>query len=411
MDKIQKQASEYDAYQEFINSDLSITSNPVINPNRICIENFILEESIIVQIHEAVNISISMIEKLESRNEGKNGTFKFLMSDGYNNIIGVSKDQIINLPTHVVPGTKMIIYRNTKAKFGVFLLKNENIKIIGGKSEKLCREEKEILIFDPLRYQDEKLQKINQQSIDKNIKFDKNRKETIKINKNPKLNLTLNSQENENKNNLSFLDDSFNSDDLMFLDENENTQAFNKSNDEHIGSQGLEEVKMIRQTNFLSDYDDDLLVDEYNNNCEFEKEKIDIHIYSITELMNLPLPKNFSAYPKIIYLNGVIINCGELMVIKKGGNLLFSMDCLVSSDILSTINKYKIKVAAKTIEAFCQISPEAWIDLDQEKQSKYYKNCTKLIMELKSPLYIIDSGKLKNRFLLCHKLLVEHFFF
>lgn len=452
---------QHEIFDFFLNNDLRITSESIIDPNIFIYEDYVLSSNILVQIDEIIDISIPFSKRKEFivNSSTKRRTFKFLLSDGHFQFAAISKD-FLEFDPRIVPGIKIKILSGTELKFGILLLKKDKLKIIGGQSLELRSKRHSIVLYDEKRYKEQQMQS---NSLDS---FVQQPQQKTKKKKNASLIIT---KEDENKGktrlpknknstkqsineisiepkviNQSFLNDdsSFNSDDIIekveskelqkvssnsdelkldqisFSSYSSDVEIINSINEKHEKDernkvQQGDTQKKIQNRRFLSDDDDlddfdfDYLLN--NKNDDHEKSTNDFYqpqkIWTISELLKKErMLKNasYSSNPEIILLDGRIIECNELKVIQKKNsiksNLFFSMKCKIASDE-STM---EMNVASRVINNLLDSTPEVWMDLDYNEQIRKYEECSRNLLSFKSPLSILSTGifepEIKNRF-------------
>ncbi|OHT01060.1 hypothetical protein TRFO_01620 [Tritrichomonas foetus] len=143
-------------YKNYLENDLKITSIPVFSNDSYLSSTFELDLNIIVQINEIVNISLPSSRRINFdqinstiSNNNHTDTFKMILSDGFNQFIGISKGNFPEISPQILPGYKIKILKGTKAKYGIFFLENDKTEFIGGLSTDLCQQRKKLLIYNP----------------------------------------------------------------------------------------------------------------------------------------------------------------------------------------------------------------------------------------------------------------------
>lgn len=146
-DDVYKSQNPKTIFNIFLNTDIEQSSEPLDFMNEICtkgIVDFEINDRAILQINEVVDVSLP--KYLRSRLEvQRKGTLKLLLTDGVNEIIGITKAPIdcqINPASN--PGSKILLKPPIIVKYGVMFLSNDNIQYYGGKSPILIQKRKEI---------------------------------------------------------------------------------------------------------------------------------------------------------------------------------------------------------------------------------------------------------------------------
>lgn len=128
----------------FLDTDITQTSDVTgtsLNSQR---QKYMLDKEILVQVDEIVDISQDE-EQREKLIFSDKGTMKYLLNDAGEHMIGVSQKKIELIDNDSPPGIKIIILPGTIVRYGVFLLDDDHIKILGGKSS-LCQSSKERIL-------------------------------------------------------------------------------------------------------------------------------------------------------------------------------------------------------------------------------------------------------------------------
>lgn len=211
---IQNNKEAQNILELFINTDINLTSLPAFDSSILSVESFYLRKDILVQVDEIVDISIPYAERCDFK-MGKNGTLKLLLDDGSLKFIGISKTRIEYFNPLLQPGLKIIIKKGTLIKYGVVFLDNENIKIIGGKSDIQIERRRSIVVYNPKEYLIQ-----NKMEVDKPKNTEKKTKRTRKNQiKTVHLEIVHNNQKN-----TEFLS----SDDDIIISDNFNNDTINK---------------------------------------------------------------------------------------------------------------------------------------------------------------------------------------
>ena len=145
-----------------------------------------------------------------------------------------------------------------------------------------------------------------------------------------------------------------------------------------------------------------------NDFHDFEKMKI-WTINDVLKREKMLENGNDSTNPEIFLLDGKIVECNDLQIIhKKKSNfgssntnscLYFTMNCKIACGE-STM---EMNVASKVIDNILESTPENWIKLDSDEQTRRYLNLSQQLLSFKSPLLILSTGP-------CGAKVTSHFF-
>ncbi|XP_075405957.1 recQ-mediated genome instability protein 1 [Tenrec ecaudatus] len=148
-------------FEQWLLTDLRDLEHPVLPDDILEIPKGELTGFYALQINSLVDVSqpaYSQIQKLRGRNttndhvtaetqvpqrpwEAKPSRMLMLqMTDGILQIQGMEFQPIPTLHSGLPPGTKILIYGNISYRLGVFLLKPENVKVLGGEVDALLEE-------------------------------------------------------------------------------------------------------------------------------------------------------------------------------------------------------------------------------------------------------------------------------
>jgi hypothetical protein len=139
---------------EFLQSDLSRTSKPVLVPGDFTLPQLKFSKAALLQIHEIVDITLPSPQRLNLEVSSK-PTFKLLLSDGFTLTVAITKGLFPHFSPTLLPGLKIVINSDTMCRFGVIFLESfRNVEIIGGYCEALVDKCVSTLVYDPNRFAD-----------------------------------------------------------------------------------------------------------------------------------------------------------------------------------------------------------------------------------------------------------------
>ncbi|OHS97271.1 hypothetical protein TRFO_09548 [Tritrichomonas foetus] len=131
-------------FSEFLKSDISDTSNPLEFMKDLISPMYVIQEPVVFQINEIVDISIPSYKRKHFEMSGK-GTFKLLLSDGFQSVLAITKKVIPEINPANDPGAKIYLKPPITVKFGVIFLTDTNSTIYGGMSPKEIQHRNDIV--------------------------------------------------------------------------------------------------------------------------------------------------------------------------------------------------------------------------------------------------------------------------
>ena len=147
---------------DFLHADIGKTSTPVLDPTILMLPCFHFGQTTLLQIDEIVNISVQQRERLLF--SAKEGTLKVLLSDGFSNVVGITKDVIEELKPSLVPGVKIMLRKGVEMRFGVVFLRKGQVEILGGRSTILSERRMKMVVHDPAKRREQDAKKVERRS-------------------------------------------------------------------------------------------------------------------------------------------------------------------------------------------------------------------------------------------------------
>lgn len=140
---------KFQSFEEFFKEFLFTDIEQTTEPDSFLIENFqkphyCITKPITVQIDEIVDVSISDKERLHI-NKSQNPTLKALINSGGFRIAGVLHDQVQNLDLDIEPGIKILIKSGAYLNYGVLLIYEDNVVVLGGNSPQLIEKRDQMI--------------------------------------------------------------------------------------------------------------------------------------------------------------------------------------------------------------------------------------------------------------------------
>ena len=333
--------------KEFIEADIEDSSSNLFEEEQNEEPFYQLNIDVVFQVNEIVDISLPFYQRAMFE-QSPNGTLKMLLKQGTFICIALSKTDIQNLSVYSNPGIKILIKKGSAMRYGVFLLNNENCVVLGGFSQKAIDHRRSIHQYSPtavLSYtppnkenstntktkttapkrtstkkkenateqKETTQQQQPQESQSQTQAKTRTRRNSKKEQEKPKL--TLNSQTST----TSFLDNSSDNDDIDY-NELEKSASQQIENRERNRSQNQEPNK-----NTLSTIENKIK----------KADKANIQIKSID----------------------------KCSLIRKGNDMMFAIDCILS-------NNKKIRIDQKAAEDAIGCSAKECISLPQEEMMK-----------------------------------------
>ncbi|KAK8888930.1 hypothetical protein M9Y10_033671 [Tritrichomonas musculus] len=257
-----------DSFNFFLDNDLQITSENIIDPDIFLNDDFIFDSNVLVQIDEIIDISLPLNkrENFNINNNEKKRTFKFLLSDGHFQFVGVSKNFLHDFDPRIVPGIKMQILKGTKVKFGVIFLEKEKIVIVGGQSLDMREKRHSIVLYDEQKYKDQqngKNKDINQQTYNiEKQQIARSRKNPPKSKKSSLIIIKDNEVQSnvKNKGQLNIL--------LETQDNTKKAQTSNKVNNNTVSYSFLSDNSSFDSDNFIDKIENKTQASENNKKSE-----------------------------------------------------------------------------------------------------------------------------------------------
>ena len=148
-----------DIFLDFLESDISFTSNSfdfIFNDKLNKYPLFRVSQNLILQVNEIVDIS-QPYKKRKNFVISSRTTLKFQLTDGKNNIIGISKRQFKKLKINPasMPGMKILLKPPIEFRYGILFITDENIQLLGGYSSVMIEKRNYIIYGLNLTYQNE----------------------------------------------------------------------------------------------------------------------------------------------------------------------------------------------------------------------------------------------------------------
>lgn len=130
-------------FNAFLESDISQTSEPTDLSMSLTRRVHKLSSSVILQVDEVVDVSLRRNARFEQFDNPKQKTLKVCFSDGGVPLVGIILDEIMNFDVNQ-PGLKIRIAEGTPVHYGIIILKNENVEVLGGFSIERVVEKDEV---------------------------------------------------------------------------------------------------------------------------------------------------------------------------------------------------------------------------------------------------------------------------
>ena len=134
---------------DFLHTDIRETSAPALDPAALALPCFRFGKTTLLQVDEIVNITVPLHDRLELKNT--KGTMKMLVSDGFCSTAAITKDEISEIQPRLVPGVKIMVRQGTEMRFGVILIRKENVEVLGGRSALMSDRRMKMLVYDPVK--------------------------------------------------------------------------------------------------------------------------------------------------------------------------------------------------------------------------------------------------------------------
>ncbi|EAY04903.1 hypothetical protein TVAG_016750 [Trichomonas vaginalis G3] len=130
----------------FLDTDIEDTSKEVLSDEIYQKPKFTMEENIIFQVNEIVDISITYAQRVNFE-MNENGLLKLLLHAKGCDFIGLLDVNQLDLDVLSIPGLKICVHKGTEAFYGVFLLNKDNTKVLGGKSNQIISKREKLHIY------------------------------------------------------------------------------------------------------------------------------------------------------------------------------------------------------------------------------------------------------------------------